>query len=217
MTAPTSGVAARSGGSVADNLWLFRGVWRDVLTGHSPDGSLLEDDSYGGTPGNFPYQQLVYLDFDGEEFAQTNVVLAGRPAHERTFRGRIVDGVLEFNRLGPGAPKMIGVSGGPGVLVFLPLRCDEPTNALFYDPDYIRHLGGEMRTRTTTLYRDGLLRRILTVHGTRLSPDPSQRVLEDPRGPEGPVHEGETLSRVYLGGDTETDAHTEMSDLREDR
>jgi len=213
VSASTSPTTDSSVGSVADNLWLFRGVWRDVITGHSLDGSPLREDPHGGTPGPLPYEQLVYLDFDGEAFVQTNVVSSGRPAQQRTFRGRLVDGVLEFDRLGPDAPKMLGVSGGPGVLVFLPERCDEPPTTRFYDPDYIRHLGGDQRTRTTTLYRDGLLRRVLTVRGTRVSSDPTRRTPDDPRGPTGRVHEGETLTRVYLAADTSI----EPRKLQEDR
>jgi hypothetical protein len=81
------------------------------------------------------------------------------------------------------------VSGGPGVLVFLPERVDTPEHRRFADPDYVRHLGGDQRTRTTTLYRDGELKRVLTVSGTRVDPDPTRRGAWDPRGPDGPVHQ----------------------------
>lgn len=212
MSASAPRVTDSAAGSVVDNLWLFRGVWRDVISGHALDGSPLNDDPHGGSPGPLPYEQLVYLDFDGESFVQTNVVLAGRPAQQRTFRGLIVNGVLEFDRLGPHAPRMLGVSGGPGVLVFLPSRCDEAATTRFYDPDYIRHLGGDQRTRTTTLYREGSLRRILTVRGTRVSTDPARRVPDDPRGQSGPVHEGETLTRVYLPADMHNEAREPQED-----
>ena len=66
------------------------------------------DDVHGGTPGPVPYEQLVYLDLEGDRFTQTNVVLRGRPPHARTFSGTIVDGVLVFDRLGPEAPQMLG-------------------------------------------------------------------------------------------------------------
>jgi len=180
-------------GSVAANLTLFRGVWLDLVAGFHPDGTPMTHDEHGPNAGTFPYQQLVYLDFDGGRLRQTNVVLRDREPHVRTFTGGIVDGVLVFDHSGLGsqgleAPRTIGVSGGPGVLVFLPERVDAPQLRRFADPDYIRYLGGDQRTRTTTLYRDGELKRVLTVSGTRVHPDPTRRVSWDPRGPEGPVH-----------------------------
>lgn len=196
-TASTSAPEGSALGTVADNLRLFRGVWHDVVTAYAPDGTLLTYDEHGGTPGPVPYEQLVYIDLDGERYAQTNVVLRGRPAHQRSFGGTVVDGVLVFDALGPEAPRMLGVSGGPGVLVFAPERVDGEHVTRFYDPDWIRHLGGNQRTRTTTLYRDGVLRRVLTVLGTRISTDPTRRVDIDPRGPEGPVHDGDRITHVY--------------------
>jgi hypothetical protein len=183
--------------SVAENLLLFRGVWHDHISAYAPSGVELTEDPLGGSPGPVPYEQLVYLDIEGGQFVQTNVVLRGRDPHARTFRGSIVDGVLVFDRLGPQAPEMVGVSGGPGVLVFAPRRIDEEGTTRFHDPDYIRHLGGDQRTRTTTLYRDGELVRVLTVMGTRISSDPTQRVPQDPRGATGPVHQSTTVSQVY--------------------
>ena len=50
------------GGTVVDNLTLFRGVWHDVVSGHAPDGAELAYDEHGGTPGALPYEQLVYVD-----------------------------------------------------------------------------------------------------------------------------------------------------------
>jgi hypothetical protein len=184
-------------GSVSDNLSLFHGVWHDVISAHRPDGSEFAFDEFGGTPGPVPYEQLVYLDFDGARLTQTNVVLRGRDPHARTFGGSVVDGVLVFDALGPQAPTMLGVSGGPGVLVFLPERVDDDAVGRFHDPDYIRHLGGDQRTRTTTLYRDGELKRVLTVRGTRVSTDPGVRLPWDPRGASGPVHDGTIVTRVY--------------------
>lgn len=177
------------GASVADNLRLFRGVWHDVITAYHPDGTLMADDVHGGTPGPTPYEQLVYLDLVGDQFTQTNVVFAGRPPHVRTFTGAIVDGILRFDPLGLEAPTTIGVSGGPGVLVFLPETSTGDHMGRFHDPDYIRDLGDGQRTRTTTLYRDGRLVRVLTVLGQRISTDPTVRVSHDPRGPTGPPHE----------------------------
>jgi hypothetical protein len=188
-------------GTVHDNLTLFRGVWHDVVSGHAPDGTELSHDTFGGTPGPLPYEQLVYLDVRDAHgvtvYEQTNVVLRGRDPHARTFGGRVIDGVLQFDRLGPDAPLMLGVSGGPGVLVFTPARVDGTDMSRFFDPDWIRHLGGDQRTRTTTLYRDGELRRVLTVRGTRISADPTRRVAHDPRGADGPVHDGGRTTTVY--------------------
>ena len=171
---------------VAETLALFRGVWLDQITAFHPDGTPMESDERGG----FPYQQLVYLDFDAAtgRLVQTNVAHHGRPAAARTFTAGIVDGILVFDGAGLEEPGTIGVSGGPGVLILLPRRVDTPEHLRFADPDYVRHLGGDQRTRTTTLYRDGELKRILTVAGTRIHHDPTRRVSWDPRGPEGPVH-----------------------------
>lgn len=185
------------GSSVRDNLLLFRGVWHDVVTAYHPDGTPMLVDDVGGTPGPTPYEQLVYLDVAGDRFVQTNVVLRGRPQHARTFSGSIVDGVLRFDSLGLEAPETIGVSGGPGVLVFLPRTVLGEHMARFHDPDYIRHLGNGQRTRTTTLYRNGELVRVLTVRGTLIDPDPTRRVSHDPRGASGHVHDGISLTRVY--------------------
>lgn len=183
---------------VTDNLLLFRGVWHDRLQGYHPDGAEMSFDEHGGSPGPFPYEQLVYIDFDEGRYRQTNIVLRGRPSYQRTFAGSIEDGVLVFDPLGPNAPRTVGVSGGLGVLVFLPERVDHESLVNFTDPDYIRYLGHDQRSRTTTLYRGGRLRRVLTVAGTRISRDPTRRVDIDPRGPHGPVHEGENTTRVYV-------------------
>jgi hypothetical protein len=186
-----------SGASVRENLLLFRGVWHDVVTAYHPDGSPMLFDDVSGSPGPTPYEQLVYLDVVDDLFAQTNVVVRGRPLHTRTFSGRVVDGVLRFDPLGLEAPETIGVSGGPGVLVFLPRSVVGEHMARFHDPDYIRHLGDGQRTRTTTLYRGGELVRVLTVRGTLIDADPTRRLPHDPRGASGPVHDGISLTRVY--------------------
>jgi len=184
--------------SVAETLATFRGVWLDHLVAYRPDGTPMDHDvahpadvDPGATAARrFPFQQLVYLDFDTAtgRLVQTNLPLTGRPPVPRTFRGGIEDGVLVFDGAGLEEPGTIGVSGGPGVLVLLPRRVDTPAHRRFADPDYVRYLGGEQRTRTTTLYRDGVLERILTVSGTRIHLDPTRRVPSDPRGTDGPVH-----------------------------
>jgi len=183
-----------SAASVAETLASFHGVWLDLVAAFHPDGSPMDLDvphPSGAAPGAFPYQQLVYVDFDAEtgRLTQTNVMLRGREG-SRTFRGGMSGGVLRFDPTGLEAPNTIGVSGGPGVLVLLPERVDLDSHRRFADPDYVRYLGGDQRTRTTTLYRDGELKRVLTVSGTRVHTDPSRRLDWDPRGPEGPVHAG---------------------------
>lgn len=181
---------------VSEILADFHGVWLDLVAAYRPDGTPMTRDvphPSGAEPAAFPYQQLVYLDFDAASgrLTQTNVPLpgpAGTPERRpRSFGAGIIDGVLRFDSAGLEEPGTIGVSGGPGVLVLLPERVDTDAHRRFADPDYVRYLGGDQRTRTTTLYRDGELLRILTVSGTRIHTDPSRRVPADPRGPEGPV------------------------------
>ena len=72
-------------GSVAHNLMLMRGVWHDRIELFELDGSPREHDTQGGTPGASPYENLVYIDFDGVELRQTNVTFRGRPLHVRSF------------------------------------------------------------------------------------------------------------------------------------
>jgi hypothetical protein len=185
-------------GSVLANLRAMRGVWHDRLTATDPAGMPLTSDPHGGTPGPLPYENLVYVDVDDDgRFAQTNVVLRGREPHVRSFTGSVRDGVLVFDALGPEDPGHVGVSGGAGVLVFLPRRLDAPSLRRFSDPDVIT-FDARSRTRVTTLYRQAELVRVLTVAGYRVADDPSRRVPWDPRGPEGPVHEERSATRVYV-------------------
>ena len=186
--------------SVADNLRAMVGVWHDHVTGYHPDGTVMAYDQHGGSPGPYPYDNLVYVDLVGEVYTQTNVTFRGRPLHVRTFTGKLVDGVLHFDQLGPDDPGHVGVSGGPGILWFVPARIDEALQR-FSDPDHIRLLGADQRTRTTTLYRQGELVRVLSVSGTRLSADPTVRHDLDPRGPDGPVHAERSTTHVYVQED----------------
>lgn len=181
---------------VVRTLLTMCGVWRDHLTAYHPDGTPMPLDTFGGSPGAFPYDNLVYIDFDGERYVQTNVAVQGRPLEERTFCGSIIDGVLHFDKLGPEDPGQVGVSGGPGVLCYVPSRVTEAM-ARFADPDFIRLLGADQRTRVTTLYRNGELKRVLTVAGHRISDDPTVRMSYDPRGADGPVHKGHHHTLVY--------------------
>lgn len=192
--------------SVVDNLFAMRGVWHDRLQGFHPDGSPMDFDEHGGTPGPFPYENLVYIDFDGTTYEQTNVAIAGRPLHVRSFRATVADGVLRFGQLGVGDPGHVGVSGGPGVLVFTPGVIDDSLKR-FSDPDFIL-LSGPMerpttRLRVTTLYRYARIVRVLRVDGVRLGDDPTRRWAEDPRGANGAVHEVPSTTMVYEAGATD--------------
>jgi hypothetical protein len=182
--------------TVLENLRALRGVWHDRLAATAPDGTPLTFDPHGGTPGPVPYENLVYIDVDGDRYLQTNVVLRGRSNQVRSFTGSVVDGLLVFDALGPEDPGHVGVSGGPGVLVFLPRRLDAPSLQRFSDPDVIV-FDARTRTRITTLYRHAEVVRVLTVSGYRVAENPSVRVRWDPRGAEGPVHEHRSTTRVY--------------------
>lgn len=183
--------------TLVDNLLAMRGVWQDHMTAWTPAGDAMPYDEFGGQPGPFPYDNLVYVDFDGERYEQTNVTFRGRPLHVRTFTGRVVDGVLEFDALGPDDPGHIGVGGGPGVIVYLPRRLDRESLQRFSDPDVIT-FDGRTRSRITTLYRGAELVRVCTVDGVRLSNDPTLRVSWDPRGEAGPVHAMRSVTNVYV-------------------
>lgn len=198
----TAGIATASTdptGSVRENLLAMRGVWHDVLQGFHPDGSPMTLDEVGPTHGPYPYENLVYLDVEGDNYEQTNVTFRGRPLHHRTFRGQVVDGVLRFGKLGPDDPGHIGISAGPGNLIFLPERLDAPSLQVFADPDYVR-IDGDRRTRVTTLYRDGKVVRTLLATGTRLTTDTSRRHAWDPRGTDGNVHEAISTTQAFVTG-----------------
>mgnify|MGYP001820990660 CR=1 FL=1 len=180
---------------LAENLRAMVGVWHDVLTARTPDGDPVTDDPHGGTPGPFPYENLVYIDFDGTTYTQTNVTFRGRPVHRRTFHATVDDGVLTFDRLGPDAPRHIGIAAGPGRIWFLPAGIDDAWMR-YSEPDYLV-IDGDQRTRSTALYRHGEFVRSLEVVGTRLATDPSRRVDLDPRGPDGPPHEDRTTTHVF--------------------
>jgi hypothetical protein len=187
-------------GSVAHTLRAICGVWHDHVEIFDLGGQPLLVDDLSGTPGRAPFDNLVYVDFDGRDYVQTNVTFRGRPVHARTFRGRLVDGVLRFAPLGPDDPEHIGVSGGPGVLFFVPRRMTDAWRR-YHEPDCIRLLGPGSRTRTTVLYRDGVATRTLTALGHRLAPSADRRLAWDPRGEGGPVHEAHKDTLVFRGGD----------------
>lgn len=181
---------------LVENLLAMRGVWHDRLVAYAPDGSHVADDPHGGVPGPFPYDNLVYVDCDGSDYFQTNVTFAGRPLHVRSFHGVIEAGILRFDKLGPDAPSHVGVAAGPGCIWYLPDTVDAAWQR-YSEPDHIRLLGADQRTRATALYREGRLVRTLTVAGTRLSDDPTRRVEQDPRGLEGPVHDPHSVTYVF--------------------
>ena len=182
---------------LASDLLAMVGTWHDVLQGYHPDGSPMAYDEHGGTPGPYPYENLVYISFDGERYRQTNVTFRGRPVHERGFSAVHRDGILYFDQLGPNDPGHIGVSAGPGCIVYLPARIDGDAVHRFADPDYIRVLGADQRTRTTTLYRGGGLVRTLRVAGTRIAATADARVDWDPRGAAGDPHAAQSATTVY--------------------
>ena len=55
-------------GSVGYNLMLLRGTWHDHIELYNLDGTPLDDDSAAGSgsPGPGPFDNLVYIDFDGD-------------------------------------------------------------------------------------------------------------------------------------------------------
>lgn len=187
-------------GTVGHTLSRMRGVWHDHVEIFDLSGKPLEEDPQSGTPGAAPFDNLVYVDFDGRIYKQTNVTFRGRPVHVRTFTGVLESGVLLFDRLGPSDPEHIGASGGPGVLFFSGRRVTEAWKR-YAEPDCVRLIGSGERTRTTLLYRGGEAVRTLTAYGTRIAPTAERRVAIDPRGPDGPVHEGRSVTKVFAEGD----------------
>lgn len=186
-------------GSVGHSLTLMRGVWHDHIEAFNLDGSPLPHDPWSGAPGATPFDNLVYIDFDGETYVQTNVTFAGRPFHARTFTAQLRNGVLYFDKLGPEAPQHIGISGGVGVLWFLSQRNTDEALARYSEPDCITLDGFDRRTRMTVLYRHGQAVRTLTAKGVKLAPTAARRLAFDPRGADGPVHLSRSVTKVYAG------------------
>jgi len=189
-------------GSVGHTLMAMRGVWHDRVSIFSLAGVPLADDRYSGTPGPAPLENLVYIDFDGVRYVQTNVAFRGREPSCRSFSGTMTEGVLVFDRLGPDAPEHIGVSGGPGVLIFSARQVCEAWSR-YHEPDWVRLIGPGQRTRTTLLYRGGEAVRTLTAEGVKIAPSAERRVIWDPRGPDGPAHE--PLRGTHVFARTNTD------------
>ena len=185
-------------GSVGYNLMLLRGTWHDHIELYNLDGTPLDDDSTAGSgsPGPGPFDNLVYIDFDGEQLSLTNVHIRGRETAAKTFTGRMRDELLVFDPLGPGAYENIGMSGGPGILTFNARQLD-PSTDVYMEPDFIMLTAPGERVRHTVLYRNGEAVRTLTAKGTRLWPSCDRRHPLDPRGEDGPVHEQPFSSSIW--------------------
>lgn len=173
----------------------MNGVWHDYLELFELDGTPRFNDTQGGQPGASPFENIVYIDFDGETLRQTNVTFRGRPIHVRSFTSKLIDGILHFDKLGPNDPGHVGVSGGVGVLIFTPKKIDDSWMN-YSEPDYIR-IEGNKRYRNTMLYRDGKLVRTLSVVGHKISPVADKRVSFDPRGIDGDIHEMKSVTEVF--------------------
>jgi hypothetical protein len=185
-------------GSVGETLTMMQGVWHDHIRLFDLAGEALGEDLWSGTPGPSPFDNLVYIDFDGEIYRQTNVTFRGRPLHVRSFRGVLQDGMLRFGTLGPSDPSHVGVAAGPGQLIFSPLKVTEAWQR-YVEPDLIQLTGSHQRTRTTLLYREGVAVRTLLATGTKLSPTALTRHPSDPRGSGGPVHDEPRATMVFHG------------------
>ena len=186
-------------GSVGHTLLQARGTWHDHVEIYNLDGTPMADDTQAGsgTPGPAPYDNLVYIDFDGEVMTQTNVSFRGRDQMAKTFIGRLEEGILVFDPLGPGAYQNHGFGAGPGILFYNSRLLEvEPWQA-YVEPDIISYYAPGKRTRTTLLYRHGVATRTCTAFGTRISPTCERRADIDPRGIEGPVHEAPFEAQVW--------------------
>jgi hypothetical protein len=183
-------------GSVAHNLSLLHGTWHDTVELFELDGSELGEDSLAGSPGDSPFENLVYIDFDGRSLKLTNVHIRGRAPSAKTFAGQMRDGLLVFDELGPGAYENVGMSGGPGILTFGPKELNKATD-IYAEPDFIIVTGDGERTRHTVLYRDGVAIRTLTATGRRLDRSCDARHELDPRGVAGPVHDAPFKASIW--------------------
>ncbi len=183
-------------GSVQANLEMLRGTWHDRIELFELDGRGLSEDSLAGSPGESPFENLVYIDFDGERLKLTNVHIRGRAMSPKTFTGRMREGLLVFDALGPGAYENIGMSGGPGILTFSAGALGRAAG-IYMEPDFIVVTGHGERIRHTVLYRDGVAVRTLTARGRRLTRRCDVRHEWDPRGLTGPVHEEPFKANIW--------------------
>ncbi len=185
-------------GTVGYMLMQMRGVWHDHLELCALDGTPMSVDPYGMVAGGSPFDNLVYVEFDGETYRQSNVTFRGRPLHVRSFTGKLIDGILHFDALGPNDPGHIGVAAGHDTLIFVSQKIDESLQR-YAEPDFIRLIGASERTRSTVLYRGGVAVRTLNVRGVKLSPVGDKRHPLDPRGLDGDVHEARSVTLAYQG------------------
>lgn len=183
-------------GSVGHHLMRMRGVWHDHVEIFTLDGTPLAEDKWGGAAGSAPFDNLVYIDFDGTHYRQTNVTFRGRPLHVRSFTGVLREGVLHFDKLGEDDPGHVGISGGQDVLLYVAGRVTDAM-ARYSEPDFIQLTGQNQRTRTTVLYRGGVAVRTLLATGYKLTADTSRRVAFDPRGEAGDVHDAHSVTTVF--------------------
>lgn len=183
-------------GTVGQMLEDMVGVWHDHVTAYDLAGKPLEADNFSGASGALPFDNLVYVDFDGETYRQTNVTFRGRPLHIRSFTGVLRDGILHFDKLGPNDPGHIGVSGGANILIFASQQYNDAT-LRYSEPDFIHLLAPNQRLRSTILYRDGIAVRTLCARGYKLTPTAVRRLDFDPRGAEGDPHDARSVTYVY--------------------
>ncbi len=184
--------------SVSSTLLAMRGVWHDVIHLYELDGSELKNDANAGsgTPGDSPFENIVYLDFDGTNLTLTNVHIKGRPVAAKTFTGKIVNDLLVFDPLGKGAYENIGMSGGAGIITFNARQLSRATD-IYMEPDFIMQLSPTERVRHTVLYRHKMAARTLTAKGKKLSDDCSIRHAVDPRAEGENVHEAPFVSSIW--------------------
>lgn len=181
---------------LVDTLGDLVGVWHDQLSAVDGAGEPVSYDAHGGVPGEFPYQNLVYIEFDGDRFVQTSVVLSGREPAVRTFEAHRTGDTLRFVPLGPGAPTIIGISPVRGHLWFVAEPITHEGITRYAEPDHI-HVDGERRWRHTVLWRHGALVRVMYVAGELLSRDTTVRHQRDPRGVAGDVHDQRSEVEMY--------------------
>ena len=183
-------------GTVGYMLTMMTGTWHDHIQLYDLAGNPIDIDEKAGSPGASPFDNLVYIDFDGENYTQTNVTFRGRPLHVRTFTGKLVKGVLHFDPLGPLDPGHIGISAGNNVLAFVTAGISDAMKR-YSEPDFLFLEPPNKRTRSTVLYRDSVAVRTLHAQGYKLAPTASRRHPDDPRGLEGDVHEIRSTTQVF--------------------
>ena len=113
-----------------------------------------------------------------------------------SFTAAVAGGVLTFDRLGPQAPRHVGISGGPGLIWFVAADLAESGLQRYAEPDLIR-IDGDRRWRDTVLWRDAALARTLHVEGVRVGSDTSVLHPLDIRPDGTPVHGERSVTSNY--------------------